>query len=324
MRVLMITSVWPTEAHPERAPFVVRQVEFLRRRGVEVDVLHVDGRRDPRAYARRWREVRAKTSASGYDLIHAQWGQAALVALPARLPLVVTFRGSDLEGLATPDGRYGLSGHLLRGLSKFAARSADEIIVVSERLARYFPRRSCHVIPSGVDLDLFQPMARTDARRQLGLAPDRRYILFAADPRRLVKRHALAEQTMAAVQRRFAAELLVAGSAPPSMMPLFMNACDALLLTSLHEGSPNVVKEALACNLPVVTVDVGDVRERLAGIDGCAVSDSDTPESLASAVCDALTRGQRVAGRAAVQHLNEAALTERVIGVYDLAVAARR
>jgi teichuronic acid biosynthesis glycosyltransferase TuaC len=324
MRVLMITSVWPTADHPERAPFVVRQVKFLRRRGVTVDVLHVDGRRNPANYFNRWREVRRRLAAHPYDVVHAQWGQAALVALPSGLPLVITFRGSDLEGIVTADGRYGWQSAVLTSLSRIAGRSADQIIVVSEQLRRHFPGRACHVIPSGVDVSVFAPAPQLEARARLGLSPTRKYVLFAASPDRPVKRYPLAVRTVAHLQEEFDLELLVAANVPPTVMPLYMNACDALLLTSFHEGSPDVVKEALACNLPVVSVDVGDVRARVGAIDGCAVCVEAAPEALAKELRAVLARGRRIGAGDHLQELDESTLTAKVIAVYDRAIADRR
>lgn len=316
----MITGVWPTPAHPERAPFVVRQVEFLRRVGISVDVVHLDGRGQPSRYVQRWREVRTLIARNHYDVVHAQWGQSALAALPRVAPLVVTFRGSDLEGVVSKSGKYGVSSFLLTCVSQIAARCADEVIVVSDRLARRLPSRRCHVIPSGVDLELFVPRDKADARQRLGLKPVRRYVLFAASPANPVKRHALALQAMEALEDT-GAELLVVERVSPATMPCYMSACDVLLLTSAHEGSPNVVKEALACNLPVVGVDVGDVRQRLNLVAGCVVCADDAPHTIASGLRQALAHDQPIDGRSAVAALDERVLTERVVDVYRQAMA---
>src|SRR5262249_60199759 len=114
LRVLMITGGWPSASHPEHAPFIATQVEFLRRKGHPVGVFPLNGQRRLTNYARGWRRVRALITEHVYDLIHAQWGQAALLALPKVVPLVITFHGSDLQGLVGPDGRYQMSGRFLR------------------------------------------------------------------------------------------------------------------------------------------------------------------------------------------------------------------
>src|SRR3974377_274445 len=110
MRILMLTSVWPTQEHPERVPFVVRQVSFLRKQGIQIDVFCVDGRKNPLNYLRAWMKVQRRLARGSYDLIHAQWAQAAVPCLPARLPLVVSFRGSDVEGIVSARQRYAISG----------------------------------------------------------------------------------------------------------------------------------------------------------------------------------------------------------------------
>src|SRR5690348_4569266 len=114
MRVLMLTSVWPTPERPELAPFVVRQVEFLRKEGISVDVFPVEGRMRPDAYLRAWGKVRKLLSSRAWDLVHAQWAQSALTCLPAGLPLVVTFRGSDALGMPRKRHRRTLPGWVLQ------------------------------------------------------------------------------------------------------------------------------------------------------------------------------------------------------------------
>jgi teichuronic acid biosynthesis glycosyltransferase TuaC len=326
MRILMLTSVWPTPEHPERASFIVRQVQFLRNAGVDVDVFHVNGRKNPAVYLHAWTKVQRLLARGSYDLIHAQWAQAALCSLPARLPLVVTFRGSDVEGIVGSHARDAAAGWVLRKIARGVARAANEAILVAARLARLLPRRDYHVIPSGLDLELFQPCPQPQAQARLGLAPERRYLLFAASPDNPVKRYNLARAAVERLDSRYRAELLVAAGVAHGLMPLYMNACDALLLTSAHEGSPNVVKEALACDLPVVSTDVGDVRERIQNVEGCALCESDDPQVLAAALAAVLDRHLRISGRAAVDNLNESLLTRKVIAVYERALkhGARR
>jgi glycosyltransferase involved in cell wall biosynthesis len=321
MKVLMVTSVWPTPAHPERAPFIVRQAEFIRRRGITVDVVHVDGQSRPDRYFACWRDVRALMARNGYDVIHAQWGQSALAVLPRQAPLVVTFRGSDLHGIVDTSGRQTWSGLALTRISTFVATHADQVIVVSPRLARQLPDIECHVIPSGLDLERFRPLCRTEARSRLGLSMSKRYVLFGASPNNPIKRYALAREAVESLSGEFDADLLIAAGVPPNDMPWYMAAADLLLLTSAHEGSPNVVKEALACDVPVVSVDVGDVRDRLQGIEGCVVCGDDRPSTIAEAIARVLCRGGSVQGREAVRDLDETALTNRVIAVYERAIA---
>jgi glycosyltransferase involved in cell wall biosynthesis len=324
MRVLMVTCEWPDANTPHFVPFIVRQVNFLRRAGVEIDVFSFRGARNPLNYLRAWRQARKRLRHGNYDLIHAQWGQSAPTVLPTRLPLVVTFRGGEGEGIVGDDGSYTFSGYVLRLVSAYVARRADELVVVSAHMRQYLPPRRTHVIPSGLDFSRWPLMSKEEARRQLGLPQTKRLVLFAGNPDEARKRYNLAADVVSRLPGDVAAEIVVAWRVPHERMALYMNACDALLFVSMYEGSPNVVKEALACNLPVVSVVVGDTPQRLGGIDGCAVCDGDDPDSLAAALTAVLRRGGRIDGRTAVGELNEEVLAQQMIGIYRLAIEGRR
>jgi glycosyltransferase involved in cell wall biosynthesis len=319
IRVLMITSDWPDHASwGGTATFISRQVDFLRAAGVDVDVFRFRGNGSPLRYASAWLGVQRRLRRRRYDLVHAQFGQSGLLALPKRLPLVVTFRGDDLEGvLSNTTGRLTARGRLLPLLSRAVARRADATIVVSAHMkALLHSEARPHVIPSGLDLERFRLIPQAEARSHLGLPFDRRLVLFVGSPTSSRKRYDLARQAVEILQRTLPAELVLGWAVPHEQIPYFMNACDALVFTSRQEGSPNVVKEALACNLPVVSVAIGDVPERLRDLAGCEVSADDQPETIAAALVRALSRGTRIAGRERMLALDEHVITEQVIGVY--------
>ncbi len=321
MRVLTITSEWPTLDHPYRAPFLVQEVDSLRRAGLEVDVFSFRGGRKPLNYLRAWSMLRKTRDLSRYDVVHAQWGQSGLIALPTRTPLVVTFRGSDLLGIVGPTGKYIPVSLVLRRISRYVASHAAEVIIVSRHLAQYLPFRSrVHVIPGLVDFDLFRPIPQSTARRQLGW-PDRGcFVLFPASPSNPVKRYELAEQAVKRLQTTLEAKLIAISGLKHEEVPIYMNACDALLLTSKHEGSPTVVREALACNLSVVSVDVGDVRQWIEGVEGCVVCSSDSAEAIARGLELVLRDRRRVRGREIIRDLDERVITPKIIDVYRAAL----
>jgi teichuronic acid biosynthesis glycosyltransferase TuaC len=316
LRVLMISSEWPSAEHPGSGVFIEQQARFLRRAGVDVDVFAFRGAKDPSRYLRAWIDVQRRLRGDDHHLVHAQFGQSGLLALPKRLPLVVTFRGSDLQGIVGRHGRYLWSGRVLRAASRIAARFADRIIVVSASLGQHLPgSRAYHVIPSGLDLELFQPGAKDAARQRLRLPASRRLILFGGNPDVAEKRFVLAREAVDRLHRSDV-DLVVAKGVSRELVPTYMNACDALLLTSRHEGSPNMVKEALACNLPVVSVAVGDVRERLSQVRGCALCEDDRPETIARGIETVLADTRPFDGRLGVTDLDEAALCRRLIAIY--------
>jgi teichuronic acid biosynthesis glycosyltransferase TuaC len=325
IRVLMVTSDWLWNSWGGPAVFIARQADFLRREGVEVDLFPFRGARDPRNYLAAWKEVRRRVELGGYDLVHAQFGQSGITALPKAVPLVVTFRGDDLEGIIGENGRYIPSGWLLRFVSRTVSRHADAAIVVSEHMKRYLPASvAAHVMPSGIDFDLFRPEPRDTARRRLGLPLDQRLVLFVGNPGLARKRYALAQSAVDIVNDSQPTRLMVGWEMPHRQIAELMNACDALVLTSMQEGSPNSVKEALACNLPVVSVPVGDVATRLRGIAGCELCPDDRAASIAAALDRVLSRGQRIDGRSAVRDLDERLLTEQLIGIYRSVLPATK
>src|SRR6266536_834116 len=284
IRVLMITSDWPDLASwGGTATFISRQVDFLRAAGVDVDVFRFRGGGKPLRYVSAWLDVQRR---GRYDLVHAQFGQSGLLALPKRLPLVVTFRGDDLEGvLSNATGRLTARGRLLPLLSRVVARRADATIVVSAHMKAFLHRQARpHVIPSGLDLERFRLIPQAEARRHLDLPAEGRLVLFVGSPTSSRKRYDLARRAVEIVKRSGPVKLVLGWAVPHEQIPYFMNACDALVFTSRQEGSPNVVKEALACNLPVVSVAIGDVPERLRDLAGCEVCADDEPETIATAL----------------------------------------
>jgi glycosyltransferase involved in cell wall biosynthesis len=248
-----------------------------------------------------------------------------------RVPFVVSFCGNDLLG----EGEVGARRRLVEGYaivcSRRAARRADHVIVKSEALRAALPsgldERRVSLLPNGVSLERFAPRDRAAARVELGWAADCRHVLFPSAPSRPEKRYRLARAAVDSLLARSAeeVELHVLDDVAPRDVPTWLNASDAVLLTSTHEGSPNAVKEALACDVAVVATDVGDVRERIAGVPGCVVAEA-TPEALADGLGVALAAG-RVPGREAVRPLALERVAEQLRSIYEavaLPVAAAR
>jgi glycosyltransferase involved in cell wall biosynthesis len=313
----MVTSDWLWNSWGGPAVFIARQAEYLRRAGVDVELFPFKGERRISNYLAAWREVQSRLRHGSYDLVHAQFGQSGLTAFPTRVPLVVTFRGDDLEGIIGESGRYIPSGWLLRLLSRTVARRANAAIVVSAHMKQHLPRSvDAQVLPSGIDLELFRPEPQHVARGRLGLPTDRKLVLFVGNPNLARKRFGLAQSAVEIVNRSTPTELIAGWGRTHLEIVSLMNACDALLFTSMQEGSPNAVKEALACNLPVVSVKVGDVPLRLRGIAGCELCPDDAADTIAGALERVLRHGTRTQSRAAVQDLDERLLTERLIEIY--------
>ena len=308
LHVLLVTNMWPTEEDPGFGVFVHQQVEALRRLGVDFDVLLIHGRRGRQVYARAVRDVRDRLRSGHYDLIHAHYVLSGLACVMARPgvpspPLLVTHHGVEVfDGWQAP-------------LSAFVTARADETIVVSAAMAERLGLGPESVIPMGVDLEGFAPGSRAEARAALGLGGSDELVAWVG-AERPEKRLDLARAAVNVLQvRRPDVRLHQVTGRPHSEVPLHMRAADCLLLTSSREGAPVVVKEALACDLPVVSTDVGDVAEITAEVEGCAIA-APTPEALAAALDAALEHG-RVAGRAVVERYGVDRMAERVLAAYE-------
>lgn len=299
IRILFITSQWPSEEKPHNAPFVKREAEALQKLGIQVDLLIYTGGWSFRKYFQAIRSMHRMINTHRYDLIHARFGQCGLVArFQKKLPVVVMYGGSDIQGSPNFTGINRYKNYLLVGISRLLARMVDEVIVVAEPMGRYLPRSDFHVIPSGLDLELFQPHSQSLAREKLGLSPNKKIVLFVGDPAKKIKRFSLAQAACTLARGQIPElELVVVNGEPSTSIPWYLSAGDVLLLVSSNEGSPNVVKEALACNLPIVSVDVGDVRERLSDIDGCLITEDDSPHSIADAIVTVLSNPKRLNSR---------------------------
>src|SRR5205814_614154 len=170
----------------------------------------------------------------------------------------------------------------------------------------------------------FHPMPRAEARARLGLPPDKPLVLWAGEYWRPEKRFEMVEQAMALVKAELPdAELVLLTKKPHEVVPAYMSACDALVLTSAAEGSPMVVKEAMACNLPVVSVRVGDVPEVIGTTPGCALVERD-PVDVAAKLIAVLRRRQRTDGRRRIDHLRHDRIAARLLELYSAASRPRR
>jgi len=317
IKVLIVTSEWPSFPGDIAGIHVFDQADQLRAAGIDVEVFAFRGRKNLIRYAKAIIDF-LRLDRKHFDVIHAHHGQSGVVALSQRTqPVVVTFHGSDLQGIRDMSGHITLQGRILQFLCRIIARFADDIILVSNHLKVYIPARTYQVIPAGIDLNLFRPIPSLQARAKLNLPENRYLVLFVGDPERTEKRFRLAHESIERLKNQLNVELVVANGVLREMMPYYMNACDVLLVTSFHEGSPSVVKEALACNLPVVSTDVGDVRERIGEIGGCVLCANDRPETIATALRQSLSRDKRIDGRTTVLDLDERVLAQKVIEVYQ-------
>lgn len=324
MRILAVLPVDDGSDAPK--PWAKRQLDSLERLGIDVKVCLSRNRRSIKGLIKGGLAMRASARAWNADVVHVSYGAAhALIAvLLAGKPVVISFCGSDVFGNYDRAGLKTRSGFLSGLLSQLAALGCRRCIAKSEEIrnALWFSwsRNKCEVIPNGVDLDVFQPMPRHEARRALGWLQEDSVVLFMDRKGAWVKDPDLAQAACIEAGHTIASlRMHVVESEPPDRMPLFFNAADVLLLTSRHEGSNNTVKEALACNLPIVTTVCGDVRERLAGVSNCHICGRDARE-LGKRVAEVLTRHQRTNGRKHIRELSLDRVAMKIKQCYDRAL----
>jgi len=326
LRILTVTNMWPSAERPHWGAFVKSQVDSLVAAGVQTTLYEIEGWRGSAAYLKAVHRLPRLARSCGADLVHAHYGLSGVAAMGVKLPLVVSFCGDDLLGRPGPDGGLTLKSRALARLSARAAYRADGVIVKSEEMRRVIARvPDVQVIPNGVDLSRFRRQPRQAARAALGWPPAGQVLLFPANPEEPRKNFALAQAVERRLrQRGMDVRLETMYGKPQSLIVQAMNAADVLLLPSFHEGSPNAVKEAMACDLPVVAAPVGDVEERLRDCWPSAVAER-TEEAFCEATARVLGAGRRSNGRALIQKdLSLEAVAKRIIEVYEKALARRR
>jgi glycosyltransferase involved in cell wall biosynthesis len=308
LRVLVLTNMYPTTAEPEFGCFVRDQVDDLKALGVPVSVLAFDGRRARRRYLLAGRALHRALRRGRFDLVHAHYGlTGAVAATQLRAPAVTTFHGSDAW---VP---------WQRKVSWLVARRTHPI-PVAPVIAGSLGLRDAPIIPCAVDLDRFTPIDRVEARKALGWPQHACCVLFPAargDVTKLVRKQvgvfdAAVELLRGRVPGVFTASL---DRLTRDQVALAMNAADVAVMTSLWEGAPVGIKEALACQTPVVSVDVGDVAGLIDGLPGCAVVARD-PEAVAQGIEQAVAAGRQPILREAMRPYGRRAIAERVLGVY--------
>jgi glycosyltransferase involved in cell wall biosynthesis len=318
MKVLIVTAIYPTADNPAFGSYVRTQAESLQRAGIDTEMLVLKDRHRKLIYPKAIFQLRRRLAGGSVDLVHAHYGLVGMVARTQwKVPVVVTYHGSDILGWINSRGERERLGTLIAGAGRMLARCVDAAIVQSDEMAGKLQESNVYVIPHEVDFEIFQPTERDLARSVLGLEAGKRYLLFAANPKVGVKRFPLAK----AAAERLASqdpsiELLVASKETQERLALYMSACDVLIFPSYQEGSPNIVKQAMACNLPIVSTDVGDVRQVIRSMKDCYVCSPSIPE-FAARISEILVHRRRTDGREHIRHLESSAVAQRVIEVYE-------
>ncbi len=317
MKVLMITNMYPSEEYPSRGIFIKSQIDSIAKEGIDVDLMFIDAWESRSAYIKAIAELRKRLRYASYDIVHAHYGFSGLVArMQFQVPLLVSFCGGDILGNPNAKGKKTLSSRLYTVLSQILALMTPAVIVKSKEMQRrLMKQKDVYIIPNGVDFQRFIPMRKSEVRKRLGLDLKKKYVLFPSNARWIRKRYDLARDAVSALKEHYDIELITLYHQAPECVPSYMNACDAVIMTSLWEGSPNVIKEAMACNTPIVSVDVGDVKQIIADCEGCYLSKR-TVSDLARNLEYVIQVNKKTAGRNRVENLEIQKTARKIIQIY--------
>lgn len=306
MKVLIVASY-----NKDRfVPFIEEQARALEKQGFNVRYFGLQGK-GINGYMKNLPLLKKEIEAFQPDIVHAHYGLSGLLAnLQRRVPVVTTYHGSDINDKKA--FRF----------SKIAMRlSAWNIFVSRKTLDIAQPKKHYSLLPCGIDLCETQMTEKSEARRKMKLDEKKKYVLFAGAFDNAVKNAPLAKETVALMQKENV-ELLELKGYSREEVTLLMCAADAFLMTSFTEGSPQVIKEALACGCPIVSVDVGDVQERVDGVEGCYVATTREPKELAVLLQKTFDFIGKTKGREKIitDGLDNSQVADKLMSLYNIVV----
>ena len=303
MKVLFISS-----GNRGISPIVRNQGDSLLLQDVTVDYYPIKGK-GICGYLSNVRKLRKYLRDNHFDIIHAHYSLTAFVAsLAMASPLVVSLMGSDVK--------KGFVYRLLIHIFAFIF-SWKTIIVKSEDMKASLKKNKAIVIPNGVDLNRFRELSQNDCQEKLGWDENRQHILFPANIARPVKNYTLLEQAVNILKDKDL-EIHWFNDVPNKETPLWYNAADVVVMTSLWEGSPNAIKEAMACNRPVVSTKVGNVDWLFGKTEGCYYTDFSAVD-CADKIVAALAFSGRPNGRQRIIDLglSNDLVAKRLVEIYE-------
>lgn len=316
--------LWPHNFDPEKensGVFMHLLVGAFEAKDVEIQTHYLGNLRHP------WSAIRAATAvrraALDSDVIHSQFGSACgLVSSACDNPKLLSIRGSDFYFLKQGPRWLRVHGKMANIMTRMSMERYDRLIVMSNRMkadvSNHVDEQKIDVIPDGIDMERFRPLPRQASRAALGFPEDLRpwVLLPTLQADNPIKRPELASEAVRHLRRRLpSVEFKLVSGVNHTQMPLLINASSVVLLTSVHEGWPNVIKEALACNVPFVATDVSDLWEVAAEESSCAIAPAD-PRALADALFRAIQMPRSESLRGRVAHMERCLIASRIHDVY--------
>lgn len=316
MKVLFVSS--GNSEFFEITPFIKSQGDSLARFGIEMDYFPIKGK-GIGGYRKNIARLKKYIQKTQPDIIHTHYSLSGWVSVLARIakPMVLSLMGSDTYGGVAEKGKTTVKTPFMRLQAKLIQPFFDAIIVKSDNLKQsVWNQKICYVIPNGVNYQKFKPLDKVACRKKLGLPLGEKLVLFmgrTTDPR---KNFALVEKSLPLLKTENV-QVVAPYPVRHEEVPLYFNACDVLAFPSFKEGSPNIVKEALACNMSIVATDSGDVLERVDGLKRVLVSNFDEKE-FSEKLDQLLSSDIKEDTRQIIQpQIDEDIIAARIVDIYN-------
>lgn len=312
-------------------PIIRLQAESLQNVGIEIDHFLIFGN-GFLGYMKNVFRLKKYLKENQVSLIHGHFGFSCIVAQLGKgnLPIVVTLMGTDILGHKNKDGSISFKNRVVLWINRYFGNYVYPKAIVMNQIMRDIlskRKKNTYILSNGVDTRLFVEVPKTDALNFLGWEPEYRHFIFISNPTRPEKNFRLAETAVKILEDEgYQVKLHAVYQEKSENLKYYYSAATALVLTSFHEGSPNVIKEALCCNCPIVSTDVGDVSITVSGIEGCYVASYD-PQEFAKELENAIKFSEvneRIRGRQRIDEMgfDSKTVALKIKGIYEECVRA--
>lgn len=320
MKILHVVCEYPSEERPFANIFIKVQVESLKQKGLDITIFDIKSHESNLNYFKSVPEIKNVIKNNNFDLIHAHYSYAGISTYLARpgLPVVLSLMGSDLLGVKDINGKIKLRGKVDISLANFISKRVDHLIVKSNEMkSKLKSSVPSSIIPNGINTNLFFPSDQNEARKELNIKEDDFVILFLGNPNKIVKNFKLANIAATEFsQKNKNVQFVNPFGISIDEVVKYMNASNVLLLTSFYEGSPNVVKEAMACNLPIISTNVGDAKDVINNTRNCFIVNNSVGE-IVEKLSIIYKNRDRTNGITNIQHLKNELVADRIISQYE-------
>lgn len=347
MKILFLTNMYPTPSNPAYGAFIAGQITSLKTLGICEHIYFINGREKKRAYFRAIWDIAKLIREKPFELVHTHHSYCNYVLFAAMhmagksLPVVTTFHEGEVwlakkevskQSLpyAQQSNSKGLSPRIFQCirenifLKMMALRWVNAVIAVDNKMiTEFIVNRKNHLIyeiPCGVDIEVFNPLAKEECRSILSLPQNQYIIFFPSNPKRHEKGFHLLQDAIQLLDgnTRKMLQVITAGNIPHEKMPLYYNASDVVVHPSLYEASPTAIKEAMACNIPIVASGAGDTSKILGNLSGhflCKLNSQDIADKIKCSIeFEKRTEGRKRLIEMGLDHMSTA---KKIKGVYE-------